>query len=241
MIRLFFKNLFNGLRSTVFVYLISGVVTVILSVVWDLIVVDLIGAKSLALLTVPALMITDLIIASIVSFIKDNRYSSISDRYPHIASVISVLVLIFVLLGGASAAFGILGYDYICKCCEKSEVYIFLTLIPPAGFISQLFYFIEGCKKYKLDMCSKCKHVFCIEDRSVKDLDNYSTYGYTDTTKNETIATIGSGSSKINVKADVTRRQYTETETVVQERRRVCKHCGADYNYTAHRRFKRKI
>ena len=247
MIRLFIRNLFRSLFVDVIVYAISAVITLIVAVVGDLVFNDLLGLFEV--LTLPVTMIMIAVVSFFVSwfivFVMTDGTPYICFSYdefhcgkamPHIAHLFFHMLLLFVLVAGGLSLFGWLKWDWLKGFLNQNEWYLFMLLVFPSVCVSQFMYFAVGFGYYKGIKCSKCKHVFCIKEKSTQG-EAWDTYGYTDRTRNESIGSIGS----IDVRADVTRRQYHRRRHSTALVNGHCVLCKNEYSYTRHSSYKEKL
>ena len=221
---------------SVIVYVIAGIITVVLAVVWDLIFVDGLGMEWLELLRVNRLMILCAVVSLLVGLIAMSIRGvscNAHGHYPHVFPLVFMLFVNFVLLGGAGVVYGYLRYDVIVSLCESNELYILLVLAPPALCGAQLMFFLCGWKKYaSAEKCPECKRLFCLKETSRHTTgEEYDTYSYTDTTRNEKIGSIGS----IDVRANVTERTYHKTHHTKYKVYYKCQKCGHEGSYITHK------
>ncbi len=250
MIRIFFKNLFRSILTSIIVAIVTIIVTIIITAAAELIgemIATLQNKPDTFEITPLANVIIDSIVAAVASFLwfsigmvtGEWFFSGVNDcvkRPPHAFFGVLMLLIIPVLIGGASAYMMYTGYGKLISAMEAAtqrdeflNIYLLLFELFPAVTVSQVMYFFAMLIHYKgCQICKKCGRMFCISYGYT----GHSTYKetkYKTKTSKETVGSISAGGTKIaDVTANVTRGHYETTTTSTDHYKGRCIRCGDD-------------
>lgn len=161
-----------------------------------------------------------------------SEHSSI--KFPRYSVVVWQLVLHFLVFATVIVTIFLSEYEELVSTADDNVVSLILLMALPLLLATQIAYLFVGIGEYKRARCPKCKHVFCINEKS-KTKAEYNTYGYSEKTSRENIGSIGS----TQIYADVTRGKITTTHHTESDVFYNCCACGHSGKYKSHISYKK--